>query len=85
MSAAPATNANMVTMMSGKSDGLRPPPAAASGFAAGFTAGGAGAARGASTGVSMRVKSLGPMRGAGALDGTGGGAYGSTGSPASFE
>lgn len=78
-------SATFSTMMSGSADGFRPPPPA-SGFGAGFTAGGGGALGGASTGVSMRVKSLGPLaRGAGADEGTGGGAYGSTRSPASFE
>jgi hypothetical protein len=62
-----------------------PPATGGSALALGFTAGGAGVDGGASTGVSIRVKSLGPDdRGAGALDGTGGGAYGSTRSPASF-
>ena len=64
----------MMTMMSGSIDGRRP-PAAGSAFGAGFTAAGAGADGTASTGVSIRVKSLGPdARGAGPLDGTGGGA-----------
>lgn len=71
--------------MSGSADGLRAPAAAACGFALGFAGGGDGALEGASTGVSMRVKSLGPdARGAGAVDGMGGGAYGSTRSLASF-
>ena len=84
MSAAAATSANVTTMMSGSADGRRP-AAVGSAFALGFTGGGAGAACGASTGVSMRVKSLGPDdRGAGADDGTGGGACASTRSPASF-
>ena len=83
MSAAAATNANVTTMMSGNADGRRAP--AASGFALGLTAAGAGEDGGASTGVSMRVKSLGPEeRGAGAPEGTGGGACASTRSPASF-
>jgi hypothetical protein len=72
-------------MSSGSIDGFRPPPAAGSGLALGLTAGGVGTEFGASTGVSIRVKSLGPALGAGALDGTGGGAYGSTRSPASSE
>jgi len=84
MSTAAATSANVTTRMSGNADGRRPPPGG-SALALGFTAGGAGVDGGASTGVSIRVKSLGPDdRGAGALDGTGGGAYGSTRSPASF-
>ena len=61
-------------MMSGTMDGFLPPPPA-SDFALGLTGGGAGATGGAWTGVSIRVKSLGPeARGAGALDGIGGGA-----------
>lgn len=84
MIAAAPTDAKIRTMIKGSAEGLRPPPAG-SGFALGLTGGGAGAVGGASTGVSMRVKSLGPAaRGAGALEGTGGGAYGSTRSPASF-
>lgn len=72
-------------MSSGSVDGFRPPAAAGAALALGLTAGGVGAELGASTGVNIRVKSLGPnARGAGAPDGTGGGAYGSTRSPPSF-
>ena len=87
MSAAPATSANVTTRMSGRRDGFRPPAGAASGFAFGLTAAGGGATGAASTGVNMRVKSLGPLdpRAAGADDGAGGGANGSTRCPDSSE